>query len=92
MKWFYNLKISRKLISAFVVVSLLAGALGVIGVMNINKSDKAYSGLYRDYGAGMAELGYAGMDIHKMRVTVRDMILHTASQDIDKDVSESEEI
>lgn len=87
MKWFYNLKISRKLISSFVLVSLFAGALGVIGVININKSDIAYSSLYRDYGAGMAELGYAGMDIHKMRVTVRDMILHTSSQDIDQDIS-----
>ena len=36
MKWFYNLKLSVKLISAFVVVALLAAVVGTVGFLNLN--------------------------------------------------------
>lgn len=34
MKWYKNLKISRKLISGFVIVALLAGVVGVVGLIS----------------------------------------------------------
>ena len=86
MNWFYNMKISKKLFSSFVIVSLLAGVLGVVGVINIKSGDSSYSALYTDYGAGMAELGYLGMDVINMRTKVRDLILHSNDQDIQKDI------
>lgn len=36
MKWFLNMKISAKLISAFIVVALIAGVIGTIGYVNMN--------------------------------------------------------
>ncbi len=37
MSWFYNLKIATKLITGFIVVALIAGAVGFTGISNINK-------------------------------------------------------
>lgn len=37
MKWFNNLKLAQKLISAFVLVSLFIGIVGLIGVNNMKK-------------------------------------------------------
>ncbi|WP_234121302.1 methyl-accepting chemotaxis protein [Clostridium hydrogenum] len=37
MRWFKNIKISKKLIIAFVLVALLAGVVGTIGLLNMNK-------------------------------------------------------
>ncbi len=85
MKWFYDLKIGTKLILSFVIVSVLAGVLGVVGAINLKNSDTVYSDLYTDYGSGLAELGYVGMNVHKIRVLTRDVILHTNPQDIQKD-------
>ena len=37
MKWFKNLKIAQKLISAFIIVAILIGIVGFIGIYNMNK-------------------------------------------------------
>ena len=37
MKWYKNMKIGKKLILGFIVVALIAGAVGVIGYININE-------------------------------------------------------
>lgn len=36
MKWFKNLKIAQKLISAFIIVAILIGVVGFIGIHNMN--------------------------------------------------------
>lgn len=40
MRWFYNMKISTKLISGFVIVALMAAVVGVVGLKNINEMDQ----------------------------------------------------
>ena len=37
MKWFYNMKISLKILLGFFMVAFIAGIIGVEGVLNINK-------------------------------------------------------
>jgi len=37
MKWYKNMKIGKKLILGFIIVALIAGAVGVIGYININE-------------------------------------------------------
>jgi len=36
MKWFKNLKIAQKLVSAFIIVAVLIGVVGFIGIHNMN--------------------------------------------------------
>jgi methyl-accepting chemotaxis protein len=42
MQWYYNLKISVKLISGFMLVALIAGVIGYVGVTNIESKEGCY--------------------------------------------------
>ena len=56
MKWFYNLKIGTKLILGFVVVALIAGGIGVMGVINIQTVDRQDIYLYEKMTVPLGEL------------------------------------
>jgi len=46
MKWFNNLKMIQKLVSAFVIVGLFTGIVGFIGMTNINDIDTNLKNIY----------------------------------------------
>lgn len=75
MKWFYNLKISVKLVTSFIIVSLIAGVVGFVGIVNIKTVDENDTILYKNmtvpiaYSAEMAKL------FQRVRVNAREMIL-----------------
>ncbi|REK56581.1 MAG: methyl-accepting chemotaxis protein [Thermobacillus sp.] len=75
MKWFNNLRIATKLISAFVIVALIAGVLGVFGIYNMENVDTEYAAMYEDYGISLGNLGSAGMDFNAGRVKVANILL-----------------
>ena len=56
MKWFYNLKTTVKLVSAFVVVSLILGAVGLYGISNLNKMDDSISDMYNNQLTPISDL------------------------------------
>ena len=92
MSWFRNMKIATKLISAFVIVSLLAGVMGAIGIYNMNQVDEEYTGLYVDYGISLGNLGSAGIDFNASRVRVTGIILSSDPATKQRYVSEIEEL
>jgi len=77
MKWFNNLRISTKLISSFVIVSIIGGLMGLYGYMNMNSVDKDYQNLYANYGISLGDLGSAGIDFNAMRVKLTNIVLIT---------------
>jgi len=46
MAWFKNLKIAKKLILAFITVSILVGIIGIIGLFNMNKINSNAASMY----------------------------------------------
>lgn len=46
LKWFYNLKTSTKLVSAFFIVSLIMVFVGYYGIMNLGKLNKSLDDMY----------------------------------------------
>ncbi|MBU4440706.1 MAG: MCP four helix bundle domain-containing protein, partial [Acetobacterium sp.] len=58
MKWFYNLKIGTKLILGFIVVALIAGGIGVMGVINIQTVNRQDTYLYQKMTVPLGELIY----------------------------------
>jgi methyl-accepting chemotaxis protein len=53
MNWFYNLKISLKLIIGFMTVAVIAGVIGVVGVYNIKTINHADTELYEENALGL---------------------------------------
>jgi Methyl-accepting chemotaxis protein len=69
------MKISVKLIVAFIVVALMAGVVGVVGIINMKGIDKNYTDLYVNFGISVGDVGKASIDFQESRSIVRDILL-----------------
>jgi len=75
MKWFTNMRVATKLISAFIIVAIIGGAMGVFGIVNMNSVDEDYQNLYTNFGVSLGDLGSAGIDFNAMRVKLMQMVM-----------------
>lgn len=74
MKWFLNLKITKKLIVAFLAVAVIAGLVGSIGIFNLSNLSQQDMELYEYYAVPMGQMGDIREEYQKSRVSVRDAI------------------
>ncbi|HEY3489459.1 MAG TPA: methyl-accepting chemotaxis protein [Candidatus Deferrimicrobiaceae bacterium] len=72
---FRNLSLGGKLIAAFVLVALICGFVGIIGVVNLNKSEKAQDYLFQRITVPLGEVGDASTHFQRMRCNVLEMIM-----------------
>lgn len=87
MQWFYNLKIRNKLLTAFIVVALLAGMVGIVGIVNIKEVKEKYVVLYEDYGVAAAEIGQMQVALEQSRSILRNILIERGSADRGKYVT-----
>jgi methyl-accepting chemotaxis protein len=74
MKWFYDLKISAKLIIGFIMVAAIAGFIGYTGTSNITKIDSSYSTMCDKMTIPLGHLADITANFQRIRVTARDVI------------------
>ncbi|AFM39894.1 methyl-accepting chemotaxis protein [Desulfosporosinus acidiphilus SJ4] len=77
MKWFYNLKISTKLLISFIIVALLSGIVGYVGIQDLLKTNGEYADLYIDHGISLSYLANVSDGFQRMRVNLRDLMVDT---------------
>jgi len=75
MRWFANMKLGTKLIAAFVIVALIAGAIGVVGSYNVDKINDMETVLYDKNMKKVAYMGRWLEDFHDIRAIVRDIYI-----------------
>ena len=75
MKWFRNLRISVKLISAFLVIALLAGGVGAYGIISLTDANEQNAQNFENYGNSQGYLSYVSTEFHKQRSMYRDVLL-----------------
>jgi methyl-accepting chemotaxis protein len=80
MNWFYDRKISTKLLTGFIVVAFIAGLIGFIGIRNIRQTDENYSQMYAHWGISLGYLGEAAVALQRTRVNMQDVLLDPAHQ------------
>lgn len=80
MKWFKNLKIATKLISAFLVIALIAGGVGVYGFLSLTDANTTSDTLFENYGNSQGYLGYVSSEFQKQRTTYRDVLLSPSKE------------
>lgn len=83
MKWFLNMKITTKLVTAFVIVAILAGIVGGVGIINIKTIDENGSTIYTNMTVPLAEAAEIAKLFQRMRVNTRDMILEDEPERIE---------
>jgi len=84
MKWFFNMKIATKLIIAFILVAIIAGAVGLVGIMNVQEIDHNGHILYENMTVPLSEAAEMAKLFQRIRVNTRDMILEDEPEKIDQ--------
>jgi methyl-accepting chemotaxis protein len=84
MKWFYDLSIRTKLVGSFVLVAIVAGCIGVVGIINIKKINRDDTILYANYTAPLTDLNEMTANYQRMRVGMRDMLLASTPSALDE--------
>ncbi|WP_050739413.1 methyl-accepting chemotaxis protein [Acetobacterium bakii] len=82
MKWFYNMKISAKLLAGFILMALIVGVVGTIGVVNIKSLEKSDTELYENMMVPTAQIAEMSTAFQGLRVNLRDMIIANDAQSI----------
>ena len=84
MKWFYDMKTSRKLILAFATVGLITVVVGLVGVISMEKIANLAAVSYANETVGAAYLKQANVDLlHAVRYE-KNLILATTPEQREK--------
>lgn len=82
MAWFYNFKISTKLLIGFILVSLIAGVIGFFGIENIRTMNEAAVTIHNKVTIPIEQMSDISTAFQRMRVNMRDMIFAQSPEDI----------
>ena len=80
MSWFGNLRIASKLLIGFMIVAVVAAAIGIAGMINLREIENQSNELYRKNVLGLQYAADACMQFQNIRVSAVKIML-----DIDKD-------
>jgi methyl-accepting chemotaxis protein len=77
MKWFTNLKISKKLILGFLIVSVLGFIIGLVGILGILKITDNENKLYNTNTKAAISIGNAQQAFLSLNVNIRDLFINS---------------
>lgn len=82
MRWYNNMKIGMKLILGFLMVALIAGGIGVVGVINLQKIEELDTKLYEKMTVPLGEMILVAESFQRMRGNIKDVILATTPEQV----------
>ena len=88
MKWFYNLKIGRKIILGYLIIAVISGCIGTMGLWGIYKISEQDVYLYEKMDKPLGELVYIVDSFQGILGNVDDLIQVTSPEEIDAIESE----
>lgn len=88
MKWFYNLKIGRKIILGYLIIAVISGCIGTMGLWGIYKISEQDVYLYEKMAKPLGELVYIVDSFQGILGNVDDLIQATSPEEIDAIESE----
>ncbi|HTW65968.1 MAG TPA: MCP four helix bundle domain-containing protein [Bryobacteraceae bacterium] len=75
MNWFYDLKISAKLQSGFILVAAIAAVIGWVGLSKVNQLKASGATLYNGRLVPIQDMAYANFGFLNARADLRDLLL-----------------
>lgn len=91
MKWYYNLKVSAKLLLGFVLVAVIASVIGVLGITNINTINQNDTELYENMTIPISQMADISTYFQRVRVNTRDVVLANSNEEINSYVGRIQE-
>ena len=83
MKWFLNLKTSAKLISAFLLVSLILAGVGIYALQNLSVINDNSKEMYNNNLISVRDLSAVQINYEKLKVRLRDLAIAPAKAEKD---------
>ncbi len=83
MKWFYNLKISVKLIVSFLILSAITAFVGIQGLTDMGAINKMLSSLYHNETRGIAYIKESNSDLLAYSRCLNNYLLSTSQKERD---------
>ncbi len=74
MKWFYNLKLSKKLVGSFALVALIAAFIGYTGISNMSIMNDNAKQMYEDRSVPIVELSNTQQELFEIRLAVANLV------------------
>ncbi len=81
MKFLKNMKISRKLITGFLTVSILASIIGIVGIFGMQKISADDSELYEVQTKPMSDMADIIIYFYTIRTNVRDSLIYVGDSE-----------
>lgn len=89
-----DMKIGKKLLLAFLLVTVISSVGGIVGIVMMTKMNTGYSSTLKNYGFAQGDAGLLDADFNNDRVLMRDLILksdivslQTTSANLNKSVT-----
>lgn len=80
LKWFNNLSVIVKLFTGFIVVAIIAGAVGFVGITNLRVLERNSAMMYEDAVKPLGYIGEISADFQMIRVNLRDVVFGDAER------------
>ena len=90
MKWFKDLRIPVKLVCGFLLVALIAGVVGVFGIVYVKKIQALDMQMYTMHTSVFEDIATVLVDYQKTRVVFRDVFLAGTDEDRTSNLSKYE--
>ncbi|HEX4308611.1 MAG TPA: methyl-accepting chemotaxis protein [Acidobacteriaceae bacterium] len=84
MKWFYDMKIGRKLIAAFVLVGAITAIVGFVGVVNMGKMADMGAAAYANETLGLSYLKQANVWVIYVSRAEKNVLLASTPEERDR--------
>ncbi len=83
MKWFYNLKISVKLLAGYTLVAAVAAIVGWIGITEMQNIARDGAKLYSEATVPLSQLQKLSMAFQEKRINLRDALNSNNKQEVE---------
>lgn len=77
-----NMKIGKKLILTFIIVTIISGIGGIIGLIQMVKMNTSYSNTLTNYGLSQGDVGHLSAEFNNNRAVIRSLIIETDAKNM----------
>src|SRR6185369_12266445 len=92
MKWFYNLPVSAKLLSGFIMVALIAGVIGYVSITKMTALKVSGEAMYDLNTKPLGDLIDVSTLYQRLRVNLRELFIDRTVADREKHLAKVKEL
>jgi len=86
MQWFHNMRVGKKLILAFSLMSVITFAVGIVGINGMARVDTMAEAMYEHDLLGLSYIKEANVDLLFVARAIKDVLLASTPEDLAKAV------